>query len=706
MQPHPRYEVFRENELGRNHYCVVFEAYDLNLKRDVVVMELLPKFRSDPGQRRVVWNQIEALFRARLENFVQLFDTVEEEGWIIVERLRGNMRQQLSEGSLSAKQARSVLQQVLIALKSLHEHDVVHGDVKPANILFNREGMVRLSFSPGLVMAGQIVRRDRDFQYLAPELLNPQFGEVGAPVDLYCLGFSVLELMMGDQFAGHFKGTGADAINPDTAWMQWHSSPTEVLKSVEVLLPELAERAGDLVIVLDRLLKKNVAERWQSADEALHELAKGPIVRFGAGAATESASAIPAKPPAPASRAAPAAPAVSPAKSAAARPAKPPPKGGAAKSNLKTMLLGGLVIVALVVFLLIPSGDSGDLQPVKLRSDPAGASLSLEGKQGEKQLPVEVGLPPGTYKATVTLSGYETLVQTFEIKVDEKPSEVVFKLVAKLRKPVLPEGLAPIGKEVDEATSLPVRATASRLDGEGQALEFVLFVPAEFEAGVAAAHEPLHAGEMRAARATLKGYFYLSRTEVSNQQYARFAADRGEQAAGGLWKARLGEPAEQSRISVVNVSWHQAGAFCNWIAKEGRLPDEVEWEFAARGAKGRLYPWAGESSLSPEVCNITFPSQSGARQLAPVDSLAAGATPEGLLHLLGNAAEWCRDLYVAGFDDEGAPGVGTRHTIRGGSFKSVAGPAVRLSMRANSDDAGEDDIGFRVLVPVADPAAR
>ena len=116
--------------------------------------------------------------------------------------------------------------------------------------------------------------------------------------------------------------------------------------------------------------------------------------------------------------------------------------------------------------------------------------------------------------------------------------------------------------------------------------------------------------------------FHLDRAEVSNRQYRRFCS-----ATGYPRSARLEQDPED--FPVVFVSLDDAHAFAKWAGK--RLPSAVEWEFAVRGTTGRLYPWGDRFDATR--LNVSS-------RLMPVSSLVAGASPQGALHLLGNAWEW------------------------------------------------------------------
>jgi formylglycine-generating enzyme required for sulfatase activity len=90
-------------------------------------------------------------------------------------------------------------------------------------------------------------------------------------------------------------------------------------------------------------------------------------------------------------------------------------------------------------------------------------------------------------------------------------------------------------------------------------------------------------------------------------------------------------------LPVVYVTAYQAADFCRWLGRQ--LPSGAEWERAARGTEGRPWPW-GTADPEPRFANVIVHDPKTA--LAPVDDrrFAAGATPEGVSGLIGNAAEW------------------------------------------------------------------
>ena len=154
-------------------------------------------------------------------------------------------------------------------------------------------------------------------------------------------------------------------------------------------------------------------------------------------------------------------------------------------------------------------------------------------------------------------------------------------------------------------------------------------------------------------RVSLAGY-WIGRTEVTNAQYARFVQETHRRAPRYWPEGKV--PSGLERSPVVYVSWEDATAYCQWAG--GRLPTELEWEKAARGTDGRLFPWG--SDWDPRRCRsletITGKVRSSLQEwtkshdrlregLSAVGSYPTGASPYGAMDMSGNVAEWCADWY-------------------------------------------------------------
>ncbi len=152
--------------------------------------------------------------------------------------------------------------------------------------------------------------------------------------------------------------------------------------------------------------------------------------------------------------------------------------------------------------------------------------------------------------------------------------------------------------------------------------------------------------------------FRMARTPVTNGEFAGFVEEGGYQRRefwselGWKWRDRVkaerpvywtadgGGRRHYDRIvalgedlPILHVNWYEAEAYCRWAGR--RLPTEAEWELAASGPERRKYPW-GEEPPSPELAWLDF-REAGP---SPVDTLAAGESPYGCRHMIGNTWEW------------------------------------------------------------------
>ena len=123
-----------------------------------------------------------------------------------------------------------------------------------------------------------------------------------------------------------------------------------------------------------------------------------------------------------------------------------------------------------------------------------------------------------------------------------------------------------------------------------------------------------------------------ARIPVTNEQYAAFVRDTGHRPPSSWPDGTV--PAGQDGVPVTYVSWHDAGAFCAWAG--GRLPSEAEWEAAASGGDGRLWPWG---DVPPDRTRAVFEAGIGgpavAGQLHCIGSALRGARPGGQRRRVG-----------------------------------------------------------------------
>ncbi len=193
--------------------------------------------------------------------------------------------------------------------------------------------------------------------------------------------------------------------------------------------------------------------------------------------------------------------------------------------------------------------------------------------------------------------------------------------------------------------------------------------------------------------------YQIGRYPVTNAEYAAFVRDAGHPPPAH-WQGGVFPEALASH-PVVYVSWHDAQAYVAWLSartgQEYRLPTEAEWEKAARGIDGRLWPWG--NAWDALKCNMKL---SGPGGTTPVGQFSpTGDSPHGCADMGGNVWEWCSTLYQAypyARDDgrEGRQAEGPR-VLRGGSWYTDNPSQVRCAFRIIGYPVLDDDLrGFRV----------
>ena len=176
-----------------------------------------------------------------------------------------------------------------------------------------------------------------------------------------------------------------------------------------------------------------------------------------------------------------------------------------------------------------------------------------------------------------------------------------------------------------------------------QEYDGMVYVPAgEFQMG-SNDSDPAAYYDEKPQHAVYLDAFWIDKTEVTNAQYAACV----QAGACDKWETRsatrtnyYGNPAFDN-YPVLYVGWYDAKGYCQWAGK--RLPTEAEWEKAARGTDGRIYPWR---KSPPNSTRANYAGLSGGDTVA-IGSYPAGASPYGALDMAGNAPEWVADQYDA-----------------------------------------------------------
>ena len=292
---------------------------------------------------------------------------------------------------------------------------------------------------------------------------------------------------------------------------------------------------------------------------------------------------------------------------------------------------------------------------VEIKTDPSRARVYLEGALiGRTPLKL-TNLVPGNYLMTVTI---EDLMWEEQVTINQGDNllEPKFKRVPYNGMVYIPAGEFIMGSDEQNSS-----------DGPSSKMEL--------------------------------GAYYIDRCEVTMAEYAYFIKATGYKSQGA-WDMYFKKGYEN--YPVVNVTWNDARSYAEWAGK--RLPTEAEWEKAARGPDGRLWPWGNEWDKNKCVNTTTNDKNLMAIMLnmgegkgpVPVGSVEKGMSPYGAMDMAGNVAEWIADWYQP-YPYQGPYDKGNVKTIRGGSWYHYEGYTRCYSRIKFAPDKGQNQVGFRCV---------
>ncbi len=651
-------------QIGRGGMATVYKASQPALDRYVAVKVLVPD-RVETSFIARFEREARAIAKLRHRNILTIFDYGHQGDlfYLVMEYVRGGTLKERLGWPQDLTYAVNIISQVGDALAHAHRQGgMIHRDVKPANVLMVEEDWPLLSdFGLAKMLEESLQLTTSGASIGTPQYMSPEQAQglsADRRSDIYSLGVVLYEMV-----------TGRPPFGTDSPMAiilrHINESPTPP-RALRSDLPEEMER------VILKALAKSPDDRYQEMGEFLADLreacplpARHNVVRQSSG------QAIYKKPSA---------------SSDLSTPSISPIRPRRRSSPWARLAIGVLLLLALTLTLLIFKDSIALSVPALVDMVAQAPSPSLATGLSATPNPSPTPSPSLAPSPSPTSS----------------PS------------PIPSPSVAPSPTAAPTATPpQPIEARVWEADGAE-----MVFVPAgEFTMG----SEELGDDERPVHRVYLDD-FWVDQYEVTNGRFTRFVAETGyqtdaeklgwgwvwtgsewEEVQGADWRHPRGPDSSiEGKVNypVTLVSWNDADAYCRWAGK--RLPNEAQWEKAARGPtsdseQGRRYAWGDE--FDSARANTKEAELDG---VTPVGSFSPqGDSPYGASDMMGNVGEWVADWYGDNYYSQAplinppGPAAGTHKVLRGGSwlFNEVyARTAFRHNIRP---DYTYDFAGFR-----------
>lgn len=620
LEPHyqigKRYEIIAP--VGRGGVGIVYKAKDYILDEIVALKILAPGLGMNQEIVERFKQETKITRRLSHNNIVRIYDIgkFDNRWYISMEYIDGkNLKTIIQEkGRLSILEALGIIKQVLRGLEVVHEKHIINRDIKPQNILIGRDGIVKIgdfSIAKSTEMEGltsEDVMIVGSPEYMSPEQINGE--RIDNRTDIYSVGIVLYEML-----------TGKTPFESDTLITIAHKQVFELPTPPIELNPEIPSWLDKIIL---KCLAKRPADRYQEVRELISDLEnqRTPKITF-------------------------------------------PQKENKIEISQKTFVRLKITAVASIIGMLFTMGIGGYfIQKYIQKYNESQKALRITQENLTKSTQKLAIMEAELQNLEIIKKDLETQVETIRKDLETQVETITQNLTTQLS---TAEQKAQLTEE-EKKRLLSELEAIKRATQERTPPGMTLVAAGEFIMG---------SPDVRDAQPQRKVYldaFYIDKYEVTNEEYVKFLNAKGThegyididspyckiEKIDGKYSVKKG----YEKHPVVEVSWFGADAYAKWVGK--RLPTEAEWEKAARGTDGRIYPWG--NTFDRSKCNVNM------QGTMPVGSYPESKSVYGCYDMGGNVWEWVADWYNEDYyknspvvNPKGPP-TGSHRVWRGGSW--------------------------------------